>query len=93
MRRRCHATPGADAVTAYPCTFDRIGRRHDIGEQTFQAEDADHLAELVFHLARRNLASSEVDVVVDLEKGAGHILVGGFRNGGSFSIAALEPAP
>ncbi len=79
--------------------FDRIGRHHDpeslVLDVPERANRCDELAEQIHRHARRYLGSREVEVLVqfdpDTNTGEGMILVGGFRNAGSFTITP-EPA-
>jgi len=79
-------------MNVYRCTFDHIGRSHSVAPQDFVAEDAQALADSLYNFVRHFLASSGVKVVVDLERGHGFIIVGGFRPAGSFTIEA-NPSP
>jgi hypothetical protein len=71
----------------YVCTFERIGRTHDLEPQTFAAQSADELAHIVYGFARRYLASNDVWVTCDLEEGHGAINAGRF---GRFTITDAE---
>lgn len=71
-------------MKAYTVKFDRIGRNRTAGlTLETQASDADDLADKIYRYARRSLASSGFEVVVDLEAGRGSIEYGRY---GSFTI-------
>jgi hypothetical protein len=75
------------ADVKYHVAFERIGRRRDIPPQTFEAANADELAESVWHFARRYLASHDAFVSCNLETGHGSIESGRF---GKFTIKAAS---
>ncbi|WND36942.1 hypothetical protein RI578_22810 [Streptomyces sp. BB1-1-1] len=94
-RRKARATRARRAAgTRYRVTYARVGRHGGRngtpppGQLTLTAADADDLAEQVSRDARRYLASSEVEVEVDLDAGTGQILAG-FRNAGTFTLEQL----
>jgi uncharacterized protein YllA (UPF0747 family) len=72
----------------YRCTFNRIGRTHDVPQQDFVAGDAQELASAVYPFVRRFCASRGVEVITDLVKGEGLVIAGG-RQVGRFTIEAL----
>jgi hypothetical protein len=65
--------------------FDRIGRNHNVQNLTVDSDDADVIAGEVFIYARKYLASRDVNVVVDVDKGIVSIFAG-FHNGGTGRI-------
>lgn len=72
----------------YTVTFDRIGRNHYVRPlATGEIDGPNHLAQVIHGYARPHLGSREVDVHVDLAKMRGTVLVGGFRNAGTFTLA------
>ena len=74
-------------MTAYRCTFPRIGRSSNGSfVETFTAADADDLAEQVFRFAKRKLASRMFVVSVDLERMVGSIEYDRF---GTFTIESV----
>lgn len=68
--------------------FDRIGRNHHVAPLAAEAEDASRLAEKIYYYARPHLRSNDVQIVVDLEGGEGHIFCG-FNNGGAFTVSEV----
>lgn len=72
------------------CKFDRIGRTHTVRDLAVVAGDADRIAEDVFKYARNFLASSDVEVLVNLHEMKGTIYAG-FHVGGSFVMAPSQP--
>lgn len=77
-------------MKTYLVTFDRIGRNHNVEPLNVQSDGPNHLAEQIYHYARPHLRSRDVDVVVDLDAGSGHILCG-FNNGGTFTVTGGDP--
>jgi hypothetical protein len=85
-------------MRTYTCTFDRIGRDHNVDPLIVEADNLDNLddlAEHVYQYARPLLASRDVDVVVGNDgpgedTGHGHIFCG-FHTGGTFTITAGRP--
>jgi len=73
-------------MPTFTATFDRIGRDRSPSPVTVEADDADDLAKAIFKHVTGRLHSSDIDVEVDLEQGAGRLLAGG-RPAGSFTIA------
>lgn len=81
-------------MRTYTCTFDRIGRKHDVAPLVVEADNLDDLAERVFQYARPHLMSRDVEVVVGNDgpgedTGRGHIFCG-FNTGGTFTITSQE---
>jgi hypothetical protein len=72
-------------VSAYICTFERIGRNHYVPPLDVIADHPDEIAFAVYNYARPRLASTDVEVVADLEEMSGTIYVG-FHVGGRFTI-------
>lgn len=83
-------TPIEQRPVTYRVTFDRIGSKHNVQPQVFEARDADDLAQQIHRYARRHLGSREVEVVADLLERRGSIFVGGFRSGGRFTIELTD---
>lgn len=77
-------TEPAFAPGTYRITFDRIGRHHDVDPLITHADSGEHLAGLIQDYARRYCRSAEVDAYVRYI-GDGAIVVGGFRDAGSFA--------
>jgi hypothetical protein len=78
--------------TKVTVTFDRIGRNHNVAplvEWVTGPIDPDALAEGIYHYARPHLASRDIEVAVDLDKGQVFIFAG-FNNGGGGTIAVEE---
>lgn len=71
--------------------FDRIGRNHDVPALHTEAADGEAIANAVYDHARPHLASREIEVFVNLDEKRGHILVGGMRPGGNFTIRDATP--
>lgn len=69
----------------YVAKFERIGRNHHVADLEFEARNADEAAHEIWKYARVNMASRDVEVVVDLEEGTGMIYAG-LHNGGSFTV-------
>lgn len=67
----------------YRVNFTRLGRNHNPQPLECAAADADELAEQVFKHAKKSLASSWFEVVVDLETMKGSIEYGRF---GEFTV-------
>lgn len=75
--------------------FDRIGRTHTVAPMraalTLPDPDLDALLTAIGKYARPFLRSSEIDVAAEIDpesgEGSGMILVGGFRNAGSFTVS------
>ncbi|WP_406202668.1 hypothetical protein OG331_31980 [Streptomyces sp. NBC_01017] len=90
------AEPGA-TQTQFRVTYERVGRHGGRGGRPAPAPlecwaiGADGLAEHVAKDVRPYLASSDVEVHVDLEQMTGFILAG-MNNGGSFTIEQLAVA-
>lgn len=79
-------------MRVYTCTFDRIGRNHDVAPLVVEADNLDDLAEHVYQYARPHLGSRYIDVVVGNDgpgedTGRGHIFCG-FHTGGTFTITS-----
>jgi D-alanine-D-alanine ligase-like ATP-grasp enzyme len=73
----------------YLVTFDRIGRNHGVAPLEVKAAGtANSIAHEVYGYARKYLASSEVEVIANLDEMRGKIIVGGFRPAGDFTIEA-----
>lgn len=90
---------GSDSPVTYVVTFDRLGRTHcppALNVDCATAADADGLApdellSAITRYARKFCGSRELDVTATVagdENGGprGHVLVGGFRNAGSFTL-------
>jgi hypothetical protein len=75
-------------MTTYRVTFDRVGRNHSVDPITATVDGVNHLAEVIYQHARPHLMSRDVEVVVDLDQGTGMVLAG-FRNGGTFTVAEV----
>jgi hypothetical protein len=90
------ANPGA-TQTKYRVTYERVGRHGGRNGSkppaplTVWAIGADGLAERIHKDVRPYLLSSDIEVVVDLERMRGQILAG-FNNGGSFGIEVVQVA-
>lgn len=84
------------AEQTFRITFERVGRHGGRnGSQPpapvdLKATDAEDLAGQVWGHIRRFMASTGIEVVVDLERKRGQIYAG-FSNGGSFTIEQLDP--
>jgi hypothetical protein len=76
------------ALPAYRIVFKdgRIGRTRGNGDVVITARGAEHIADQVFRMAQKKLASKWFDVAVDLEEGKGWIEGGRF---GEFTIEKL----
>lgn len=71
----------------YIITFNRVGRRRDIEPMTFEeVASPNELAALIFERVKTMLASREVEVLVNLLRMTGRIVVGGVRSAGEFTI-------
>jgi hypothetical protein len=75
-------------MTTYRVTFNRVGRNRSVASVTATVDGANHLAEVIHQHVRPHLMSRDVEVVVDLDKGTGMVLAG-FRNGGTFTVAEV----
>jgi hypothetical protein len=75
----------------YRVTFERIGRNRAVEPLEVNVDGPNHLAELIHQYARPHLMSRDVEIYVDPDGGAGHILCG-FNNGGTFAVARLAAA-
>jgi hypothetical protein len=79
----------------YRAEFDRIGRTHNVEPLEVELADgarvADQFAEAIDKYARRFLMSWEVEILV-YSDGGGDIIVGGWRNGGTFTWTRTEVA-
>jgi len=62
-------------MTSYLATFDRIGRNHVVPPLNV-AGDAQDIAEQIYRYAKPRLASRDVEVLIDLDKMEGAIVVG-----------------
>lgn len=72
-------------------SFDRIGRRRNVGQQTFEAKDRVELETKVLRYVTPMLASRLIEVQIDNRMSAGIILAGD-RIAGSFDVTVLtEP--
>lgn len=67
-------------------TFDRIGRNHDIRPLPVEGSWGE-IADQIYDYARPHLASREIDIAIHDDGTHGFIAVGGFRNGGNFTLA------
>jgi len=74
-------------MTSYIAGFDRISRNHDVPSLAVSG-DADSIAEQVRRYARPKCASSDISVVVDLDKLTGTIFAG-FHFVGSFTLTEV----
>jgi hypothetical protein len=73
----------------YHCTFDRIGRAHDVPPADFVARDLAELPHAMYSFVRRFCASNEVEVRTYDNPPSGEIIVGGFRPAGTFTITEV----
>jgi len=75
------------------CTvsFERIGRNHNVPDLVTSKTDPEDIAYEIWHIARRNCGSRDLEVIVDLEARRGNILAG-MRNAGSFTITEVVEA-
>lgn len=72
--------------------FDRIGRNHQVADLHVEEDTLDDVCRAVHRYARKMLASSELEVSVDLEARNGELIVGGLQSAGSFMIFSDLPA-
>lgn len=81
----------------YSVTFERVGRHRDVPALHSTAPTVEALMDEIFDHIRGRLGSREVEIYckdIDLDHDTvpvqGHILVGGARNGGSFTITPAQ---
>ena len=75
-------------IHCYTITFDRIGRRHDVGPLIVTGTERE-MANAVYELGGRFLVSSDYDVLYSVEEGKGFFLCGA-QSGGNFTIEAVD---
>ena len=67
-------------------TFERIGRSHDVPNLVVDDSDDEALMNEIYDYARPHIASRDLEVLYNTESRSGYLLVGGFRNAGSFTL-------
>jgi len=73
-------------------TFDRVGRNHDVAPLELRCDDPDEMAFAIYNHVRRFLASSDIEVVVDLEDNPHATIFCGFNTGGSAALRKVGPS-
>ena len=72
-------------MTKYRVHFDRVGRNHNVADLVVEAENADRIAEEVFHEVGKHLRSKSYEVTLHLESGIGKGFVD-YGRFGNFTI-------